>query len=586
MANVGGFDPTLRALGRAWEAIRGSKGPHDIRPKTLRGLAMLAFGTACCLASCRGGEGEPRSPSADAADGSCSPSCAELGAQCGDVLNPCGAVLHCGSCSQGQTCGVPAANRCGTGSCFPATCSQTGVECGLASDGCERVLDCGACPLGMVCGVTQPGRCSFDADRPDSDGADVLDAGDAHDAFDAVAPSCTDGVSNQDETDVDCGGPCEPCGAGRGCRVSSDCASGWCDATKSETCCTPGVGGCAQTWVQPWTTPWPAPTGEFYRYAPTAIEEGGVRYLFWCGNWASGNVTDHIVMRADSWNGSGWTAGPEKIALAPGAPGAWDDRHVCDPDVVQGEFVYTPPGHSQPTTFRYALFYLGVDDEPENGGVNQVGWALAQSLDGPWIRVSVAGPLVSASEWWGVGQPAVTSIDSKGEVMLFYTRGDSQGTRTLRRRAALGSASTPVMDAEVDVPVAGLQQLDGSPDLYNHGGAFAYDPARDLFWIVRGVHPFPQTCPDFVSSELQVASIPGASVWNGTGSWTVHANLTSTLMGAERVFDGGFVRTAFGALLSADRVDPVASVANACTGNVFSTSLWTYRTHDASVIFQ
>lgn len=533
----------------------------------------------------------PHPDAGDSGESGCTQSCAELGAQCGDVLNECGAILSCGSCPPGQTCGVPSANRCGAGSCFPATCNQLGVECGLSSDGCENVLDCGDCPPGMLCGVVQPGVCSPDPNASDADhdadhdAEDVVDAGDAQDALpDADTPACSDGLKNQDETDVDCGGSCMPCAEGKACLISSDCASGWCDATESKLCCTPGVGGCAQTSVQPWTTPWPAPVGDFYRYAPTAIEENGFRYYFWCGNWTSGNVTDHIVMRVDQWNGGGWTVGAEKIALAPGAPGAWDDRHVCDPDVVQGEFLYTPPGQGTPTAFKYALFYLGANDEPENGGVNQVGWALANSLNGPWTRVSIAGPLVSSSEWWGVGQPAVTSVDGKGDVMLFYTRGDSQGTRTLRRHASLSNANAPMLHGEADVPVSGLQQLDGSPDPANHGGAFVYDPTRDLFWIVRGVHPFPQTCPDFISGEVQVASIPGAGIWSANGTWTVHANITSTLMGTGRVFDGGFVRSAFGTLLLPDRVDPVVSVANACTGNVFSTSLWTYRTHDVSVV--
>jgi hypothetical protein len=562
-----------------------------INPMGLRnlGFATLALCTVSSLTSCsEEKEGRPVATVPDGGDGGCVRSCAELGADCGEVLDDCGKVVQCGSCPQGQTCGAAGANRCGAGACFPTTCSQLGVECGLWNDGCETVLDCGTCPEGTACGAAQAGTCSPEPDGPDADIADVVDVGDSHDAPypDADIPSCSDGIKNQDETDVDCGGSCALCGDGRACLTSSECASGWCDATQSKVCCTPGVGGCAQTSVQPWTTPWPTPVGNYYRYAPTAIEENGSRYYFWCGNWTSGDVTDHIVMRVDQWSGSGWTVGAEKVALAPGASGAWDDRHVCDPDVVQGEFRYTAPGETVPTTYSYALFYLGVDDEQQNGGVNRVGWAVAKSLEGPWRRVTVSGPLVNASEWWGVGQPAVTSIDGKGEVMLFYTRGDSQGTRTMRRSATLLDANAPVLQAEMEVPVSGLQQLDGSPDPYNHGGAFVFDSARDLFWIVRGVHPFPQSCPDFISTELEVASIPGASMWSGTGTWTVHVHLTSALMGSGRAFDGGFVRTAYGTLLSPERIDPVVSVASACTGNVFSTSLWTYRTHDVSVTLQ
>jgi hypothetical protein len=38
------------------------------------------------------------------------------------------------------------------------------------------------------------------------------------------APTCTDGIQNQDETDVDCGGmTCGPCAAGKSCRLEFDC---------------------------------------------------------------------------------------------------------------------------------------------------------------------------------------------------------------------------------------------------------------------------------------------------------------------------------------------------------------------------
>ena len=42
-------------------------------------------------------------------------------------------------------------------------------------------------------------------------------------------PSCTDGVKNQGESDVDCGGPCPPCRLGKDCVRDGDCISGHCD---------------------------------------------------------------------------------------------------------------------------------------------------------------------------------------------------------------------------------------------------------------------------------------------------------------------------------------------------------------------
>ncbi len=46
----------------------------------------------------------------------------------------------------------------------------------------------------------------------------------------APGASCSDGVQNQGESDVDCGGPCAPCGNFSHCNVNTDCESDNCSA--------------------------------------------------------------------------------------------------------------------------------------------------------------------------------------------------------------------------------------------------------------------------------------------------------------------------------------------------------------------
>jgi hypothetical protein len=41
-----------------------------------------------------------------------------------------------------------------------------------------------------------------------------------------VTPSCSDGILDGLETDVDCGWNCGPCAAGKRCLSSLDCAEG------------------------------------------------------------------------------------------------------------------------------------------------------------------------------------------------------------------------------------------------------------------------------------------------------------------------------------------------------------------------
>lgn len=55
-------------------------------------------------------------------------------------------------------------------------------------------------------------------------------------------PPCLDGVKNGDESDVDCGGRCDDCTAGKACNDADDCTSSVCnDGTCAAPTCSDGV---------------------------------------------------------------------------------------------------------------------------------------------------------------------------------------------------------------------------------------------------------------------------------------------------------------------------------------------------------
>jgi len=78
--------------------------------------------------------------------------------------------------------------------------------------------------LGLLVGCSQTAQV---------DGGSRTDAIEAPDL--SPAPTCSDGVKNGDESDVDCGGRCAPCADGRSCNTARDCRSGQCD----NNVCTP-----------------------------------------------------------------------------------------------------------------------------------------------------------------------------------------------------------------------------------------------------------------------------------------------------------------------------------------------------------
>jgi hypothetical protein len=97
----------------------------------------------------------------------------------------------------------------------------------------ESDVDCGgSCP---PCGPSKV--CFVDADcSPTASGCDA-DAGGCYcvaRALVCVYSHCLDGKKDVDETDLDCGGlSCSPCAVGLRCLVDSDCGSKACDARSS-----------------------------------------------------------------------------------------------------------------------------------------------------------------------------------------------------------------------------------------------------------------------------------------------------------------------------------------------------------------
>lgn len=92
----------------------------------------------------------------------------------------------------------------------------------------EAAIDCG----GIHCdGCPNTTPCAEDYDCESSYCYD-LGTGDGRTCIDPMqAPVCENRALDVGETDVDCGGSCEPCHTGRYCMTNEDCASGECIPT-------------------------------------------------------------------------------------------------------------------------------------------------------------------------------------------------------------------------------------------------------------------------------------------------------------------------------------------------------------------
>jgi hypothetical protein len=175
-----------------------------------------------------------------------------MAATCGDGIKDgtetdidCGGG-QCRACNNRQHCSVGSdctSGTCSVGTCVDPTCtdgkqdgSESDVDCGgpkcapcVGGQGCFTGTDCasGVCPVNpsamppmctpASCSCEVPGNCS------------------------CLAGSCTDGIKDGAETDVDCGGPgCSPCANALRCIVDSDCISLNCSGAGGQ-CLPPAV---------------------------------------------------------------------------------------------------------------------------------------------------------------------------------------------------------------------------------------------------------------------------------------------------------------------------------------------------------
>ncbi|PCC67114.1 hypothetical protein SAMN02745121_08993 [Nannocystis exedens] len=139
------------------------------------------------------------------------------GVQSGDETDvDCGGSCT-NTCEDGGHCLV--GDDCTSHYCIDETCAPDPACVDGILDGSETDVDCGgscgpSCEIGEVCVFASD--CASDYCEAASDTCQE--------------PTCSDGVQNGDETDIDCGGACGPlCGTGEGCVIDDDCASGLCE---------------------------------------------------------------------------------------------------------------------------------------------------------------------------------------------------------------------------------------------------------------------------------------------------------------------------------------------------------------------
>ena len=233
---VGEESPRRTALKKATVGIGGA-------------LALLIFGGGIASANDdKNGDKDNRRKCVDPGLTRCGDTCAVVAIDpdncggCGIVCSG-GAVCRNGKCVEQcppVTCCPPGTTRCG-GVCVATTTDQN--NCGQCGHVCAAGQLCQggtcACPSGTT---SCNGACVSTATDPRNCGGCgvVCAAGSTcvNGACTTAQATCTDGIKNGTETDVDCGGSCPPCAAGKHCNSNGDCQSGVCSGGICSSCAT------------------------------------------------------------------------------------------------------------------------------------------------------------------------------------------------------------------------------------------------------------------------------------------------------------------------------------------------------------
>ncbi|MFC4016130.1 hypothetical protein ACFOY2_53590 [Nonomuraea purpurea] len=236
------------------------------------------------------------------------------------------------------------------------------------------------------------------------------------------------------------------------------------------------------------------------------------RIIYYCANTveyrsSSGNALDathdHVLFNVGTRQPDGsYTWGLTQTALRPrlqpGDPNYhpatpnWAAYHICDPDVVKGNFTYTTPQTGE-KTYTWAMFFTGADndDHGADGRFNVVGVALATSPLGPWTIVA---------------SPARSFVTTAG------------------------------LTPEPFLPDSGR---------FLHNASWAYDPSRQSFVISRDTGPLDG---NEIQTDVEVGRIAGSSIWTGGGAWSVVGRITGAQTGYKWNHNSGLVRDPYGGL--------------------------------------
>lgn len=325
----------------------------------------------------------------------------------------------------------------------------------------------------------------------------------------------------------------------------------------------------------------------FYNYCPSIKIDNEEMHTYYCTNKDWGNVTDYIGYRHGHIFNKKLYQSDESLVLSPTAD-TWDERHVCDPTVIKGEFLFNGE------TYNYLMAYLGC--VPSDCTLNETGIAVSKTPKGPWVKCNgntddgrAINPIVPYSDFdckstnWGTGQASLVSVDNKGRVILFTTVGCPTGSFMNIREYDFSNINNYTKIRETKMFTDGV--LGSNPRINN--ADYCYDKVNKKFIMAKGRSPFGEDglTPNFIASQVDVYYLDASSYENPfdiffdnnrTSKWTFIGTIDQKLSGYPRNHNTGLITNAYGELYGDNKIG-VAFTSSQYGSSAAMSYLKTYR---------
>lgn len=370
-----------------------------------------------------------------------------------------------------------------------------------------------------------------------------------------------------------------------------------------------------------------------YNYAPSIFEEDeNTRHAYYCSNKytvgndpqkgsinADGNaqITDYIAYRKGvKLEDGNWYWSEKSYVLSPLKGSETEGKHICDPNVIKGEFTYNGE------TYSYLMAYLAEGFTEYVNEFNNISLAVAKSPEGPWKRCGEINPLKRYTsddypeEWndrklhpeaylWGWGQASMVSVDKKGRVMMAYSSirpfaSDGENWRqttmtTIDRYDFSNLNDIKKEDELLMMPIEGIMR-GGYQTTVVSNGDFAYEPKNNrMYMITDGKYDdttgkaagAPLSWIDNGGSEpgdvfKNIADRAAAIQWSNVAGVSGEDSLNNIAS-----HNTAIIRDAYGWLKTPEKIE-VAITGSCVAGNIYkvhpestkndpNASLWSFR---------